>query len=155
MAFIKNFSKICNGGARSDEGLILIDGECVLCNRTAQFVIRHDPKGRFRFAALQSKRARHELDLHGLPEPPPGTFVLIQNGAAFYRSDAALRVVGMLSFPWCLARVFFIVPRFFRDFFYEIISRSRYRAFGRTAFCGLLTPSERARFLNDADIPEI
>ncbi|MEC8251574.1 MAG: DCC1-like thiol-disulfide oxidoreductase family protein, partial [Planctomycetota bacterium] len=33
-----------------DNPLILFDGECNLCNGFVQFVIRRDPRARFRFA---------------------------------------------------------------------------------------------------------
>lgn len=130
--------------------LVLIDGECVLCNRTAQFVIKQDTSGKIRFAALQSERAMHELSSRGLPPPPEGTFVLIVGKSVFYRSDAALRLLGMLPLPWGLAKWLLVVPRFLRDAGYKMIARSRYRLLGRTSLCGLLNTEERKRFLSDS-----
>ena len=126
---------------------MLIDGECVLCNRTVQFVIRRDPVGRISFAALQSKRALRELSSRGLPPPPPGTFVLLKDGIAYTRSDASLRLLGLLPRPWAFAKVFLVIPKPIRDLIYTIIARSRYHLFGRTELCGLLTAEEKARFL--------
>ena len=39
----------------------LYDGVCALCNRAVQFLLRHDRRGRFRFAALQSGFAREAI----------------------------------------------------------------------------------------------
>jgi predicted DCC family thiol-disulfide oxidoreductase YuxK len=45
--------------------LILFDGVCGLCNKFVQYVLNHDPNGRFRFASLQSELAREILSRHG------------------------------------------------------------------------------------------
>ena len=127
--------------------LVLIDGECVLCNRTVQFVIRRDPAGRIRFAALQSERATRELNARGLPPPPPGTFVLLIDGLAYTRSNAALRLLGLLPPPWSFATCLLLIPRPLRDLIYNLIARVRYKLCGRTQYCGLLTAEEKARFL--------
>jgi len=129
-----------------EESLVLIDGECVLCNRVAQFVIRRDPAALIRFAALQSERAMQELGARGLPPSPPGTFVLISRGGAYYRSDAALRLLGLLPRPWSFARALLVIPRPARDLVYRLVARLRYRLCGRTEMCGLLTAAERERF---------
>lgn len=130
-----------------DESLVLIDGECVFCNRVARFVIRRDPEGRIRFASLQCGRAMDELNSRGLPPPPPGTFVLVTGGAAYFRSDAGLRLLGLLPRPWSYGRLLLVVPRPLRDGIYRIVARLRYRMCGRTGDCGLLTPAEKARFI--------
>jgi len=34
----------------TEHPIVLFDGVCNLCNRSVQFIIRHDPEGRYRFA---------------------------------------------------------------------------------------------------------
>ena len=46
--------------------ILLYDGVCGLCNRFVRFILKHDHKDRFRFAALQSNFARAILERHGL-----------------------------------------------------------------------------------------
>lgn len=133
--------------------VLLIDAECVLCNRLARFVIRRDPKAHFRFAALGSSAANQVLISRNLPQPPPGTFMLVEDSSAHTRSDGALRVLAHLPFPWHLAAVFRHLPRPLRDFGYNLIARHRISVFGNTSECGLLTPEERSRFLNDDPRP--
>jgi predicted DCC family thiol-disulfide oxidoreductase YuxK len=36
------------------EKIILFDGVCIFCNRFVVYIINHDPKGKFKFASLQS-----------------------------------------------------------------------------------------------------
>jgi len=129
--------------------LVLIDGECVMCHRVARFVIRHDRAGGIRFAALGSTAAARALEKDALPPPPAGTFVLILDGRAYYRSEAAARLCGLLPLPWRLGRYLLVVPRPLRDAAYAIVASVRYRLFGKTSACAMLRPNERERFLTD------
>lgn len=134
-------------GTPPDRLLVLIDAECALCNRMAQFLIRRDPGERIQFAALSSAAALNELSRRGLPPPPPGTFVLVENGRAYFRSDAALRLAVHLGRPWSLLAVLRLVPRPLRDAIYSTVARLRLRLFGRIESCALLDPHEKSRFL--------
>lgn len=127
--------------------LVLYDGQCGLCNHLVQFVLKHDRRGRFRFAALQSELGRGLLERHGLPADALDTFVLVDGGRAFIKSRAALRTVGGLDAPWPLLRAFSIVPGPLADGVYDFVARNRYRWFGRTDACILPSPEVRARFL--------
>lgn len=140
MASTKSFSS-------DSDPVVLIDGGCVLCNRVARFVMRHDSSGRIRFAALDSPAAEAMLANRGLPPPPAGTFVYLDEDGAFYRSEGALRLAARLDAPWRLLGVFRIVPRWLRDAAYGLIARWRYRFAGRVENCALLSPLERERFL--------
>ena len=128
--------------------LILFDGVCNLCAWAVRFIIERDPCGVFRFAALQSETGRRHLEAHGLPTDSLGTFVLIEDGAAFTESTAALRVARRLSFPWPLCYAAIVLPRFVRDPLYRFIARNRYRWFGKQDSCLMPTPELRARFVD-------
>jgi predicted DCC family thiol-disulfide oxidoreductase YuxK len=39
--------------------VILFDGVCSLCSWSVQFILRRDPNGYFRFAAMQSPIGQH------------------------------------------------------------------------------------------------
>ena len=130
-----------------DGPLVLYDGECGLCNRSVQTILRHDRRGAFRFAALQSELGRALLERHGLPTGAVDTVVLVDQGRAFTRSGAALRIAGRMDRPWPLARVFAVIPAPVRDVVYDWVARNRYRWFGRTDACMLPPPEVRARFL--------
>lgn len=127
--------------------LVLFDGVCNLCQGSVQFILLRDPKGRFRFASLQSEEGRRRLTEHGLPPESLSSLVLIENGKAYRRSTAALRIARHLSGAWPLAAVFLIVPRPLRDLAYDFVARNRYRWFGKTESCMLPRPEWRERFL--------
>jgi predicted DCC family thiol-disulfide oxidoreductase YuxK len=131
----------------NDPSILLFDGVCNLCSGAVQFVIRHDPEGRFRFAALQSETGRRLLERHGLPADALDTFVLIAGGRCYTRSDTALELVRRLDAPWRWLRVLRIVPRAIRDRAYGVVVRNRYRWFGRRESCLVPTPELTQRFL--------
>jgi predicted DCC family thiol-disulfide oxidoreductase YuxK len=134
--------------------VILFDGVCNLCNGFVRFVIARDPDGRFQFGALQSPAARRLLDSFDLRDAGPDSVVLIEDGRAWTRSAAALRITRGLSFPWPLAAVFVVVPRPLRDWIYNLVARNRYRWFGKRDVCMVPTPELRARFIDIAPAPE-
>jgi predicted DCC family thiol-disulfide oxidoreductase YuxK len=129
---------------------ILFDGVCNLCNGFVQFVIRHDPRGHFRFAALQSELGQALLAAHGQPAGlagGPESVVLLAGGQLYSHSTAVLRIAGQLGGVWRLAAVGWLLPVRWRDALYRYVARHRYQWFGRQESCWLPTPELRARFL--------
>jgi predicted DCC family thiol-disulfide oxidoreductase YuxK len=126
--------------------IVLFDGVCNLCHGVVQFVIRHDPNARFRFASQQSEAGRALLESHQLPEMT--SVVLILNGRALLKSDAVLELARLLPAPWTWAVAFKFVPMRLRDFVYDLVARSRYSIFGKKDACWLPTPDLRGRFLD-------
>jgi predicted DCC family thiol-disulfide oxidoreductase YuxK len=127
--------------------IILYDGVCVLCSRVVRFVVRHDRAALFRFASMQSEPGRRLLARHGLPLDSWDSFVLVEDGAAYLKSTAFLRVVTRLSGPWPALAVGRFLPERLRDQAYDLVARNRYRLFGRRDSCMVPTPEVRSRFL--------
>jgi predicted DCC family thiol-disulfide oxidoreductase YuxK len=143
-----------------DAGPILFyDGVCGLCDRTVQFVLRHDRRGRVRFAALQSASARRMLARHGRdPSRLDTMYLLLSPGAPterlLDRSDGILGVLDQLGGIWRVSTAAWVVPRFLRDRAYDLVARNRYRWFGRYDRCILPPPNARERFLDDDEADE-
>lgn len=130
--------------------ILLFDGVCNLCNGLVQFIIRRDPHGQFRFAALQSATGQELLAAYHLPPvatTAPDSVVLLEGGQAYLRSAAVLRVVRRLGWPWRLLALGELVPRRWRDALYRFIAQHRYQWFGRQAACLMPTPELKERFL--------
>jgi predicted DCC family thiol-disulfide oxidoreductase YuxK len=116
--------------------LILFDGVCGLCNGLVRFVLPRDRRDRFRFAPLQGESARSILARFGRNPDALDTFYVIENfegprSRALERDRAAIFVLERLGFPWVLAWVFNVVPRFLRRPVYNFVARLRYRWFGK------------------------
>lgn len=129
--------------------IIIYDGVCGLCNRFVSFVIRHDRKGKFRFAPLQGS---FSLSLTGLPpcsNQEIETVYLYESGKLHIRSRAALRILQLMGFPWNLMQVFSIIPVSIADSFYCFVSKNRYRWFGKYDSCKIPDPALRSKFYLD------
>jgi predicted DCC family thiol-disulfide oxidoreductase YuxK len=77
----------------------------------------------------------------------PDSILFYTGGKLYVRSTAVLKVAGFLSFPWALAVVFRIIPRFLRDAAYKTIATNRYKWFGKRDTCRVPTSAEREKFL--------
>jgi predicted DCC family thiol-disulfide oxidoreductase YuxK len=128
--------------------LVLYDGVCALCNGLVRFLLRHDSNDEFRFAPLQSEFARNVLAKSGVDAADLNTVcVLPPDGGLLTKSSAALYLLNRLGWPWTLLRIIRILPVSLRDFFYDLIARSRYRMFGKYDACPLPRPEYRHKFL--------
>lgn len=128
------------------EMIVMYDGECNLCAAIVQFTIRRDRRGRIRYAALQSETGQRLLREHGLAAEATDTFVFLEDGRAFVRSTAALRLARRLSGAWPLLAGLLAIPRQLRDPVYSFVARNRYKWFGRNEQCMLMKPEYRERF---------
>lgn len=128
-------------------GIILFDGVCNFCNGSVNFIIERDVENYFKFAPLQSEIGQKLLDEYDIDKVQTDSVVLIENGKAFVRTTAALRIARKLNGAWRLFYGFIIVPEFVRDFFYKMFAKNRYKMFGKTDACMMPTPELRARFL--------
>lgn len=129
--------------------IVLFDGVCNLCNRSVQFVIRHDRGDRFRFASLQGETGRKLLAERGIDTATTDSIILIDPGVAFYiKSDAALELARHLSGYRWLPFLLGWLPRALRDAAYDLVARNRYRWFGKQEQCMVPSPELRARFLD-------
>jgi predicted DCC family thiol-disulfide oxidoreductase YuxK len=127
--------------------IVLYDGVCGLCSRLVQWILKHDPQGHFRFAALQSELGQALLERYDLPTDDLDTFVLVQDGEAYTRSRGGLQVAAGLQGPWRALSALRAVPRPLADWVYNRVAGNRYRIFGRSEACMLPPPEVRARFL--------
>lgn len=133
--------------------VLLYDGVCGVCNRAVQTVLRLDPHGGLRFAALDSVFAKAIIERH--PEiQDVDSMVFVDNPGepterVAVRSAAAHRVANYLGGPWKLLAVLRVLPVSFSDWLYDRLAAVRYRIFGTYDTCPLPPPEVRARFVQD------
>ncbi|MEQ5836761.1 thiol-disulfide oxidoreductase DCC family protein [Marinobacter sp. NFXS9] len=128
--------------------VILFDGVCFFCQFWGRFVLRHDRARRFRLGTLQSEAGQALCREMEVPSEAMDSVVLIEGQRAFRRSDAVLRILAGLPWPWRWLAVFRWVPRPLRDGLYDWIGRHRYRWFGRYETCPVPAPEDRKRFID-------
>jgi predicted DCC family thiol-disulfide oxidoreductase YuxK len=128
---------------------VLFDGDCNLCDKTVRFIFARDPRGRFRFAPLQSTLGQELTSEHGISVSltDPYSVLLLENGVVYDRSTAALRIVRQLTGPVRFLGAFLLLPRPLRDLGYRLVARVRYKIWGKKENCDLPPPGLRERFL--------
>ncbi|MBE1553162.1 thiol-disulfide oxidoreductase DCC family protein [Sporosarcina limicola] len=127
--------------------IVLFDGECNFCNSSVQFIIKRDPVAHFLFASLQSEKGQELTKKYKIPEDVD-SLVLIENGRAYTKSSAALRIAKKLDGLWHLLFPFILVPRKIRDAGYDYLAKNRFKWFGKKEVaCMLPSPDERKRFI--------
>jgi predicted DCC family thiol-disulfide oxidoreductase YuxK len=125
--------------------LFVFDGTCVLCSGgTAQFM-KADREGRINFTSMQGSLGQ-ALYRHYDVVPDESYLVLIA-GHAYTNSRGYLETCKLLGGVWRLLRIGSVIPEGLRDWVYAAVARNRYRWFGRSEFCSLLTEEQKARLL--------
>ncbi len=127
--------------------IVLFDGVCNYCNSLVNFLIRQDKKRVLRFAPLQSSAGSAMIHHFRIDTKNTDSMIFIENGKAFLKSSAALKVYSKLPWYWKWTQVFWIVPKFIRDAVYDLFASNRYTLFGKKDQCMIPTPDVASRFL--------
>ena len=125
--------------------LFVFDGVCVLCSGGASWLMRHDRKARVAFTPAQEPLGRALYAHYGVVMDE--SYLLIADGRAFTASRGYLELCRILGGPWQLLRLGAVLPERPRDWIYAAVARNRYRWFGKTEYCALLTAEQRARLV--------
>jgi predicted DCC family thiol-disulfide oxidoreductase YuxK len=131
---------------KSNQGVILFDGVCNLCNGFVQKVIAADKNNYFKFASLQSE-AGQKLLAHKPEFKDLKTIIYLEGDELYTRSTAALKISKHLSGAWPLLQVGYILPSFIRNGIYNLIAKNRYKWFGKMDQCMVPTAELKAKFL--------
>ena len=127
--------------------VLLYDGVCAVCNRTVQFILKHDLRGAMRFAPLQAAYAQTILAEQPSLKSIDSVILVEGPGRIYVRSTAALRMASYLGGAWRLLLCAYGLPRPIRDFFYDLFAKYRYRIFGKYEECMRPLPEMRSRFI--------
>lgn len=126
--------------------VVLFDGVCKLCNGSVNFILPRDRKGRLKLAPLQSDYGRAVLEKYGMHTDPMDSMMLLEGERLTVKSTAVIRISKYLDGAWPLCMVALVIPRFIRDFIYDIIAKNRYRWFGKYDSCPLPDAKFEDRF---------
>ncbi len=127
--------------------MIFFDGVCGFCNRFVDFVIRTDSRREIFFSPVQGETAV-EFSLYQNEPPREWKIAYVDENGLHEGADAVLLVLKRLGGFWNLPALLIYIPRPVKEFFYGIVSRNRYRIFGKRDKCRVPSPEERERFLS-------
>ncbi len=123
--------------------VVVFDGECVLCNKALMLLIKLDKHSGLRYTSLQGEYVKNldmPIDIDSI--------VFYEEGSLYYKSTAILKIVRSLGGVGILANIFYLIPRFVRDFVYDMIAKYRYNIFGKMDICYIASKDEMALFLD-------
>ncbi len=130
-----------------NQKVVIFDGECILCNRFFQFLIRYDKHKTLRFATLQTFNLTDFQILHIHAKTIPESVIFIDNLKVYFKSNASIRITASLGGFWKMVLIAMVIPRFIRDKCYDLMARNRYRWWGKT-HCYMPDADLRSRFIN-------
>lgn len=125
--------------------VLLFDSNCILCLGAVSFIVKRD-RGVFRFGPLSSLQAQGLLQNITLPKDLD-SMILVENGLAYWRSDAVVRVMEKLRGWKLLAPMVRMIPRRFRDSLYDFVAKRRRRLLPANVECALPSAALRRRLL--------
>lgn len=132
----------------SPHPVFIFDGHCVLCSGGAAFIMRHDPEGKVRFLSAQSPLGSAIYAHYGLPLD--ASYILIAEDGTHTKTDGFFKLADILGGWFKLGKIFKIIPRPIRDWFYKHLARNRYSIFGQSEEqCAILSPKQRAQLVDD------
>ena len=129
-----------------DRSIVFYDGECGFCQSTVQIILSNDKSSLIHFASIQSSFTTSFFQSINEPIPDLSTFYFYHNGQLYTKSNAALNVARLLKFPFPLLFIFKIIPKFIRDFSYDLIAKNRLKLASNS--CRIPTVEEKSRFIS-------
>ncbi len=129
--------------------LVIYDGQCKLCSRSIQFILRNESDKALVFTTTESSYARQILATHALQPYDDSIFYYSKSKGLLKESAAALAIVEHLKWPLKALLVLKLVPGFIRNTIYKWIARNRYGWFGKTKEkCLVPAPQDLERFID-------
>ena len=127
--------------------VLLYDGVCVLCSGAVAYTLKYERDAAIRFVAIQSEWGRQQANAHGIDPENPASFLFLEGGIAYDKSDGVLALIRHLRGPANLLRIGVFLPKRLRDAMYDLIARNRYQIFGKHTACLLPDAAQRHRFI--------
>lgn len=124
--------------------IIFFDGDCLVCNRFVQILLKIDRNNRFLFSALQSDFAKNSLP--AIPKNIDSIVYMSPNGS-FIKSEAILNICKTLGFPYSIVYSLKILPKTWLDTAYDYFAKNRYKWFGTSTSCIVPTAIQRKKFI--------
>jgi len=127
--------------------VILFDGQCKLCDAWCNFIIKRDKKARFKLCSVQSRKGHAVLNYFHYPTDNMKSMVYVDNEQCFTQSDAVIRVLSQLGWPWRAVLILSLIPKRLRDWGYDRVAFNRYHLFGKFNYCRLPHREDQRHYL--------
>lgn len=105
--------------------IVFYDGDCGFCDRTVQFILKHEKKAYIKFSPLQSDFSKLFFLEEQLSAPDYSTFYFYSNNQLYQKSRAAFLLLPHLKWYLQPLHVFKLLPLYVRDAVYDYIAKRR------------------------------
>lgn len=121
----------------SEPAVLLMDGDCGLCTRSAVFLHpRLRDANSMRFVAIESEEGQALISTFPEKYQQADSVYLIRNGRPYMRSAAAVRCLLYLKWHYKFLFPFaWIIPLPIRDVAYRIVAKYRMKFFAPPEVC--------------------
>ncbi len=126
--------------------IVLFDGVCNLCNSTVLFLIKHDTNNQLNFSAQQTEAGKNIM-LQNNIAIDNNSVIFIKETKVYDKSDAIIEIAKLLTGWPSILQYGRIVPKWFRNFLYDLIAKNRYRIFGKRNECAIPSEANKVKFL--------
>jgi predicted DCC family thiol-disulfide oxidoreductase YuxK len=124
--------------------ILFYDGDCGLCNRVVQWILKHEKSQDLFFVSLDSDFAKTFLANENIDLEKTNTLFFFKIGYLYSESDAALQIVDYLKWYWQCLKIAYVIPKDIRDKCYRVIAINRKRITAKS--CDVSTANQK-RFL--------
>ena len=121
----------------SDEDILLLDGDCGLCNRLAIFLHPRLQKHKsLVFMSNESNEGKEIIESLPHKQQSSDTVYLVRNGVSYIKSAAAIRCLLYLKWQYKIFYpAFWVIPIPLRDMVYVMIAKNRHKIFSKPEIC--------------------
>tara|TARA_B110001452_G_scaffold81860_1_gene66965 strand:- start:92 stop:499 length:408 start_codon:yes stop_codon:yes gene_type:complete len=105
--------------------IVFIDDDCIFCNYWGNYILNND-KSKSIFVSSSSSKIYLEINKKFQKFPNyKETIILYYRGMIYERSSAVIKLALIMDNWQKIAAIGYLIPKFFRDFLYNFISRNR------------------------------
>ncbi|MFZ4798469.1 MAG: thiol-disulfide oxidoreductase DCC family protein [Bacteroidia bacterium] len=129
------------------QSMVFFDGVCNLCNGFVQFVLKNEVNSNYQFCSLQSEFAINFFKEKQFLTCGIDSVIVFENNQFYIESAAAFKIISKLKWPYRVFGIFAVLPNFINNFIYKLIAKYRYKIFGKSNVCWVMSDKNKLRFL--------
>lgn len=131
-----------------ENNVVYFDGFCNLCNALLHFLMKYDSDKNLLFSWSKSDYAILTLPENVL-EYTETSIIFYRNGNFYKKSEAIFEILKQINSPIKFLSYFSFIPLKYTDYLYDVISKNRYKIFGRKNVCTIPINFDEDRFRNN------
>lgn len=131
-------------GLAKDKNILIYDGDCPFCNKSAIFLAKMDKDDLFFFVSNVSKEGTVLLQKHSMQKLTKKTLIVIVGGSPYIKTRAIYHFLKTIK-KWKIIQILLqITPLFLSNFIYDFVAKHRLKIVQNT--CPIPNDSIKHKF---------